>query len=179
MQSNTVQEYNCVAKFFHWSIAGLIILNYVLGSTLDMNRLYGLHKQIGLLILVLVICRIIWRFSSAYPTHVLGLKRVEVILGTSMHHLLYVLMVLLPLSGIVMVQLFGREISFFGLFNLPQFVSADMDRAGTLAQVHDILANAIIMLVVLHVLAALKHRLFGHTEVVTRMLPKFLHKFIK
>ena len=57
-KSETENNYKTVAKFFHWSMALLIIVNYILGLTLDSTSWYLVHKQIGITILFLCILRI-------------------------------------------------------------------------------------------------------------------------
>ena len=59
-------SYGKFAKFLHWTMATLILLNYILGLTLEKSNLYNFHKQTGLTILVLLIIRVIWRLTSPY-----------------------------------------------------------------------------------------------------------------
>lgn len=165
-------NYGHIAKFFHWSIAILIILNYILGLTLDSNSLYNVHKQTGLTILVLVILRILWHIVSKYPKQLSSLSPLEKAASVSMHMLLYILMASIPIGGILMTQSFGYPVTLWGIYKLPMFISPQPKEIVTfIANCHKWGAHAIIILASLHALAALKHYFINKDHVLQRMLP--------
>mgnify|MGYP000440977713 CR=1 FL=1 len=171
-KSETENNYKTVAKFFHWSMALLIIVNYILGLTLDSTSWYLVHKQIGITILFLCILRICWRIFTPYPPLVKELSILEKFVAKCGHLFLYLLLVIIPLSGILMVQHHGYSISFWGLFNLPviHFRSVIiMDNIGIL---HLYLAHLIIIIAALHALFALKHHFVNKDRTLLRMLSK-------
>jgi cytochrome b561 len=72
---NTLYSYGFVSKNFHWIMAFIIIFNFILGyfmGNLDKGPLrffiFNLHKSIGILIIVLIILRLLWRFTNLVPT---------------------------------------------------------------------------------------------------------------
>ena len=177
MNSTRSNEYNSVAKALHWSIALLIIFNYVLGLLLDETNMYTLHKQTGLLILLLVILRILWRTCCKYPAMSSELSATEQKIAKLGHILLYCLMLLIPIFGILLVQSHGYPLSVFGLFDLPTFIhTLPKAQSHQIKEFHGWLAQAIIILAALHMLAALKHQFIDKKGILLRMAPKHCKK---
>lgn len=165
-------NYGKVAKFFHWSIALLIIINYALGLTLDSTNLYNFHKQTGLTILVLVIFRIIWRLITPYPKAVATLSKSEKLISNIVHIALYLLIIGIPMGGILLTQSHGYDLSLWGLIKLPAIIPAQTNEVSHLIlQCHKWAAHTIIILASLHALAALKHHFLHKDNVLRRMLP--------
>lgn len=164
--------YGKVAKFLHWTMAILILLNYFLGLTLEKSSLYNFHKQTGLTILLLAIIRIIWRIIDQYPAPIKSLSMMERS-GAKLGHLsLYLFMLSVPLSGILMVNAHGYELSFWGVYTLPTFIEMQSKSGGhVFAEIHEILANSMMAIIGIHLLAALKHHLVDKNEVLLRMIP--------
>ena len=165
-------SYGRVAKFLHWTMATLILLNYFLGLTLDKTSLYNFHKQTGLTILLLAILRIIWRILDQYPAPVKSLSMMERSAAKLGHLALYLFMLAVPLSGVLMVNAYGYELRFWGIYTLPSLIEMQsVSGSHVFAEIHEILANAMIAIVAVHVLAALKHHLVDKNEVLLRMIP--------
>lgn len=177
-------RYGAVAMTLHWLIAAAIIVNLYVGlEAADMPRgperagMMGFHMALGLTVLVLSIARVIWRWMNPLPPPQ-GLNRWIRISGTSMHHLLYVLMVAIPLAGWLMVSASGFAPSWFGLFNWPALPGfGGLDKAGahewheTFETIHVTLAWAMLILVPAHILAGLYHHFVRRDNVLLRMLP--------
>ena len=169
-------NYNAVAKFFHWAIALLIICNFIGGLTLDLHHLYAIHIQSGLLILTLATLRLIWRIISQYPAKI-DTGFIEKSAAQLVQFLLYVLIFAIPISGILMVQAKGHTLEYFGVLQIPTFVQPQIKLvAHQFKEVHEYLAYGIITLVILHVLGALKNHYINRNQVLRRMLPKFMTK---
>jgi cytochrome b561 len=175
-----VDKYNSVAKFLHWSIAALIIANYILGLTLDDNSLYTLHKQTGLTILLLVVLRIIWRLSSKYPAKLAEVSNLEQLAAVGGQIMLYVLMILIPVSGVLMTQAHGYPLSFWGIIPIPKIIG-EYPRATThlIKEFHEWMAHAIIILAGGHAVIALIHHYFAKDRLLRRMLPNVCNKNAK
>ena len=174
--SNTNDNYGIVAKFFHWSIAILVICNFIGGLTLDWHHLYNIHKQSGLAILSLAVLRLFWRIVSKYPEKI-KTSTIEVLIARFVQFLLYILIFTIPISGILMIQAKGYPLNYFGLFQLPTLVQPQIKSvAHQFKEVHEYLAYGIIALVVLHVFGALKMHYINRNNALRRMLPKFMIK---
>jgi len=171
--NNSSISYGGVAKFLHWTMAVLMLLNYFMGLTLDKNNLYDFHKQTGLCILALAVIRIIWRILDQYPaplTHTM-IERA----GAKLAHLaLYGFMIILPVSGILMVNSYGYPLVFLGIIHVPTFIGMQtMEISHVFGEIHKILANTMIAIVVIHSVAALKHHFIDKNDGLIRMLPFF------
>src|SRR3546814_19220155 len=89
----------------------------------------GVHKAIGVTILVLTIVRIAWRIGHKAPPLPAAVPAWQRPLSKIVHFLFYALLILLPLSGWVWLSAADRPIDYFGLFELPSIVGPDKARS--------------------------------------------------
>jgi cytochrome b561 len=169
-------RYTRVAIALHWTIALLIIANLVIGLLHEslLRGTIGLHKAIGLLVLALSVVRLAWRLTHRPPPLPATVKGWEKGLAHATHWTLYLLMILLPLSGWVFTSasLKRNPLSFFGLFDIPFLpIAPDKMTHDVVAERHEQLAWIMIALILLHICAALKHRLIDRDRTVDRMWP--------
>ncbi|MEA3011447.1 MAG: hypothetical protein QOJ91_3139 [Sphingomonadales bacterium] len=171
-------RYSRVAIWLHWIIAALIVLNLALGFFHeDFDKpvravLMNVHKSTGFVILALTLARLGWRLGNRPPAFDSVLKPWEAGLARLIHGLFYLLLLVLPLSGWIMVSTGGRATSFLGLFNIaPLPVSRGRDVHELFEQSHELLAYVALALIALHVAGALKHHLQGHRHLIGRMAP--------
>lgn len=169
MQQN---NYGSIAKFLHWGIGVMVIFNYILGLTLDSTSWYELHKQVGLTILVLMILRLIWRLISHYPKELPELSFTEKVGAVGVQILLYLLLFMVPLGGILLVQAHGYNLNLWEIIKVPSLISSQPHEvAHNIKELHEWGAHFIIILVCLHVAAALWHHFVRRDRVLLRMLP--------
>lgn len=173
-------RYNQGAIAFHWIITVLIVLNFALAwysedlPKEEHMRLMGFHIATGLTILGLTVLRIVWRLVHPAPPLVDTLKAWELALAKVVHGLLYFLMIAIPLAGWAMVSSFGKgaAVSWYGFLDIPALpVSADKATGEMFEESHEVLAILMLVLLALHVVAALKHQLIDRDATVSRMLP--------
>ena len=173
-------HYSRGAIALHWIIAGLIILNFALAWVSedlpkeDRSAIIGNHKAIGIIILVLTVVRILWRFFRKAPPLVETLKAWEAALSKVVHVLRYGLMLAIPVSGWAMSSSFGKgaPVNMFGLFGFPALpVGHDKATQGMFHEMHEITATLMLVLVIIHVGAALKHHLIDKDGTLRRMVP--------
>ncbi len=174
-------KYNTLMRVMHWLMAILIIGMLALGLYMDElpddapNRmdLYRLHKSIGVIVLALIAVRIVIRLFSRVPPVPTALSSLEKIAATVGHKLLYLLMILVPLSGFVMSSANPKRygVELFG-YRLPDLPASEM-WAGIGHELHGPTAWALLIVVVIHVAAVIKHRVFDRPagDVLPRMLP--------
>lgn len=174
---NTQDRYGIVMMMFHWLMAVLVLGMLALGLymtsqpiTPENLKLYGWHKQTGILILGLVALRFAWRLGQIIPRLPDTMPQWEKIAAKSTHWALYIFMILLPITGWLMSSAAGFPVSFFGLFVLPDLISPSEPTKHLLEEVHEWLAYGLIALLCLHVLAALKHHFYDKDNVLSRML---------
>lgn len=85
------------------------------------------------------------------------------------HIALYLLMLLIPLVGWLLSSAKGYTVNYFDLFELPDLVAKDKALGHTLKEIHEALANLFMLLIGLHILAALKHQLIDKDHLLRRM----------
>ena len=174
----TATSWNAAAKFFHWLIALLIFVQIGLGfaavgwplSPTKLN-LFFWHKSIGMTIILLVTLRLLWRLSTSIPPLPLDTPGWERNAAHASHFLLYVTMVGLPVSGWALSSASGIPFQVFGWLPLPAIVLPDNDKAEVAKLVHHAFAFLLVLLLVAHIGAALRHHYVKRNDVLRRMLP--------
>lgn len=175
---NGQDRWGGLAMGLHWGMALLIFVLFVLGwvavslpvSPLKL-KLFFWHKSLGLLVLLLLGLRILWRWVDPAPRPVAGLAVWERGLARVVHLLLYLLMVLMPLSGWLINSAANFPFKPFGLFRLPDLVQPDKALQGDFQLLHLSGFWLLAGLLVLHIAAALRHHFVRRNTVLRRMLP--------
>ena len=185
-------HYTATAKLLHWLIALMIfgMLGfgfYMTGLDLSPTKLelYSWHKWAGVTVFVLVLVRLAWRIGHkppALPAHMPAIERLAARFGQPArgvelaahagHHLLYVLMLAIPLSGWLMSSAKGFQTVWFGVLPLPDLLAKDKALGNLLETVHFVLNYTLIAVLLGHVGAALKHHFIDRDDVLIRMLPR-------
>jgi cytochrome b561 len=174
--TNTTDRFGIVAILFHWLMAIIIIGMLTLGlymadqpKSLWKIKLYGWHKEWGMLVLMLVIFRIIWRTGNRNPLLSM-LPAWERISAKLTHYALYFFMIAMPLTGWLLSSAADRPVSFFGMFVIPTLIPPNEKQVEVFAEIHEWLAYGLIATICLHVLAALKQHFFNKDDILKRML---------
>lgn len=173
MLKNTHEQYGSVAKFFHWLMALLIIFMLCFGFLMEGESVVNVHQLIGLLLLILVACRLIWKLFNPRPILPPSVSTFEKAAAITVQTLMYVCMFGMPLSGWIMSTAFGL-IPQIGNDIIPAPGIPNNQPLGHIFQdTHNTLAFILIGLVCLHVLGALKHQFIDKdSTVLTSMLPR-------
>ena len=181
-------RYGDVAITLHWLIAIGILTNIPLGLYFaalphsDPNKFFltQTHKSIGLTVLVLSLLRVAWRLVNPVPPLPDSMNPFLRVLARVTQFLLYVLIVLIPLSGWALVSSspLGLPTMYFGQFVWPHIpFLADLPRAQRMPYFHEFvtihvfLAWSAIVLVPLHIAGALYHQFIRRDAVLATMLP--------
>jgi cytochrome b561 len=179
-QHDVVLRYTNGAIFLHWLTAALVLIQVAIGFTFHLllprgplrSDLFLRHKTLGATILLLAIVRLIWRLTHKPPPFPDDLPRWERIASVWTHRAFYVLLILLPLTGLSAVS-GGAEGATtplkFGLV-LPVIPGLSDATGETFGLVHIGLVVLTLLLFVLHVGAALKNQ-FERKRVAGRMPP--------
>jgi cytochrome b561 len=128
---------------------------------------FNLHKSLGVTIFALIIIRILWKVSHKPPAMLASYKAWERKLATGAHHLLYLLMVALPLSGIIMATYSKYGIKWFGLEFIKGLDNTPMREL--FKEMHEIVGVIILVVIIVHILGALKHKFIDKDETLKRM----------
>lgn len=178
---NTEDRYGSVAILLHWLMAflmiGLVALGLYMVRLPDVGfdtkkiTLILLHKEFGLLVLLLLAVRLAWRITQILPRLVAHLPDWQKVAARFVHLCFYALMFALPVSGWLMSSAAGIPVSFFGLFLLPDFLPHDEYLFQRLIDIHRWFAYGLILLIFVHVGAALRHHFLFKDDTVRKMLP--------
>jgi cytochrome b561 len=176
--SSPQARYTAVAIALHWIVAAVIAFTFGLGlymanlpaSPLKL-RLYSYHKWIGVTIFLLVVFRLLWRLTHRVPAPPPQMPRWQRIAAGISHVMLYVLTLVIPLSGWMFSSASGFKVMYLGKIPLPDLVGKDKALAEQLLLTHELLNYFMAAVVVLHVAAALKHHWVDRDDVLQRMLP--------
>ena len=176
--TNVVARYGGVAIALHWASAVLVVAGFALGlwmTGLDLSpatlRYYAWHKWIGVTVFLLAIARLLWRLRHPAPPPAAGLPAWQHVASVATHHLLYVLILAVPLSGWLMSSAKGLQTVYFGILPLPDLLDKNKELGDLLLQVHQVLNFTLGALVITHLTAALKHHFIDRDEVLGRMIP--------
>lgn len=170
-------RYTRTARSLHWLMAllltGMVGLGFYM-QTMPLSptklQVYSWHKWLGITIFLLAVIRLAWRAGHkppALPDHMGPFERLAAHGG---HVALYLLMLGIPLSGWLMSSAMGFQTVWFGVLPLPDLLARDRELGKSLVQVHATLNIALIVMVVLHILAALKHQFIDKDQILSRMM---------
>lgn len=172
-------HYGAPAQALHWAAAALIVAAWVLGLiAADMPRgpdkgyWMGIHKSLGVMVVMLTFVRAAWRFANPPPPLPESATPAMRAAAHAAHFALYALMILLPASGVALSQANGRGVEFWGLFALPTMIQPDKELAEALEEAHEVMANLILGVVFIHAAAALFHQHILKDGLMERMIPR-------
>jgi len=172
---NLPWRYSRTAIALHWVLALLLTAMVALGwYMMSIERepgsgwYFDLHKSIGVLVLLLVVARLIWRLRNPPQPLPAAMPGWQIMLARGIHVLLYLLMLLIPISGYLGASWSKSGVQVFGLAT-PHWALPDHDKAEQFFAIHALLIWGLVAVVSLHILAALKHLLLDKDNVFQRM----------
>jgi len=130
---------------------------------------YNLHKSFGITIMGLIMLRIFWRITHKPPTLLASYKAWERKLSTGTHHLLYALMVIIPVSGLIQSVGSKYGVKWFGIKLINGIDSEPLKEI--FHEIHEIAGIILIFIILLHIAGALKHKFIDKDDTMKRMLP--------
>ena len=178
MLANSDNTWGWPAKLLHWIGAILILL--LLGHGWWMTHMaprpdrlahYAGHAALGYDFLALLVLRLLWRWTHAVPALPAELKSWERWSALAGHVGLYLLMFGSTLTGWALAGTFRSPMDkdAFGIPVLAIYTSQDRAMHNLFEQWHLILSYALAVLIVVHILGALRHHLVKRTDVMRRM----------
>lgn len=177
MNEITAQKYGFISIILHWLLAIALIALYFSGDYmvgLDYydswyHRAPELHKASGIVAGFIMLMRFVWNKNQGYlvlssPDNLLN------ILAYLVHHLFYMLVLLLTITGYLITTAKGQGIDVFGLFTMPALIAENTETAELSGQLHDLLASVFMLLFVAHVMAAVYHHFIIKDNILKSML---------
>ena len=176
VSTSLTKPYSPLAKSLHWIIALFIYANLYLGFTLHSShigiermRLIHLHKSIGLTVFLLFFLRAAMALIRYNQRHTFQRHLSQKLIQWS-HVGLYLLLFLMPLSGITMSMSLGYYVSLFNIVSIPPLIPENMAVFHISHTAHAVLAYLLIGLLVLHVAVALYHHFILKDRYLSKML---------
>lgn len=181
--STQTARYSSVAIALHWIIALLVLTLIALGlymdhaSIDDPTPLHNLHKALGILVMLLVVVRVIWRLTHKAPSLPQDMPKQQRIAAMSVEGILYIFQILMPATGWLAMSAIAAPVVMFGLFSwpnipLPESVLESGSLSTILFPLHQWLSWFFAGFIALHILAALYHRIIRRDQIIFRMLPE-------
>ena len=177
-------HYPATSKLLHWLVAACVLTTAPVAIAMGrvnpgptQDALYNFHKSLGVLILVLMILRLINRLVVGAPIAEPGIEPWQKTVSSIVHTSLYALLLAMPIVGYIANSAFGATTPFFGLFNLPPIVAKNDALSEQLFTIHRWVGWLVILLVLMHVGAALYHYFIRRDNVLPRMLPRAMGGF--
>jgi cytochrome b561 len=178
MIRNTELSWGMVSRWFHWILGAAIVGMIAYGWWMNhiaprADKLFyrSIHADIGYLLLLLMVLRLIWRGLNPTPEPAADIPRMLRIAATVNHWALYLVTIVVAMLGWAMAGARAPDYSsWFGLFNVPQFTSVDKAAANAYEERHILFAYILLALIVLHVVAAAWHHFIKRDRVTMRMI---------
>ncbi|MCG6936857.1 MAG: cytochrome b [Gammaproteobacteria bacterium] len=183
MLGNTENRYGLLSRAIHGIM--LLLIFGMLGVGMYMadldktdelrKELLWMHTSTGVLVLMLAVVRVTWLKISPAPRLPVMMDDWEKTLTTLVKSLMYLLMLLIPIAGILIVNTKGDAVSFYGLFEVPMLTGENKELHELMEEIHELFAFSLLFLVILHIAGALKHRFFDMSkelDVMKRMFGK-------
>jgi cytochrome b561 len=168
--------YDGVAIALHWATAFLVVANFALAQVWHWvarparEFMENTHMSFGVLLTVAIIARLIWRWLPGRQVSSLQAGWVR-LASKGTHYLLYLLLVAEAALGFAFRWGGGRPMAFFGTGIPPLIAELARPLRRELREFHEWIGWAIIVLALLHALAALYHHYVLKDRVLVRMLP--------
>ena len=170
-------KYGTAAKVFHWLIVALLVVQYPIGWLMPDHR--GMqpgagmtfHVSVGLTVLVLIVLRLAWRLTHPVAPES-SLATWQRLSSEAVHWMLYVLVLATTLTGWLFASFRGWSISFFYLVPVPMLASDNAAAGKAIDGLHQAAEWTLLVVIGIHVAAALAHIFVYRDRIMQRMLPE-------
>ena len=171
---NSLTEYGLISKVLHWLSAILLLVQIPLGFYLvDLDfgeeriSVENIHVILGLTIFYIVIIRLVNKILNPTPKLDPSIFKGQVFLAKMNHILLYLAILSITISGILKKLFNGETLVIF--FKEIQ-INDNFELADQFYNIHILSNYTIMVLIVIHLIAVIVHRLFFKDNLLRKML---------
>jgi cytochrome b561 len=173
-----VTEFSLLRRSLHWLVAAFIAFQVPLAWIMVDQKLgpdklgnYALHKSLGICLFAIGVSRVIVALTTSRPPLPPDMRLPARIMARGTEVLLFLLVVMMPVTGWLMSSAANFPVSFFGLFTLPDLVKPDETLFEALRGAHRMQSYVLLTLLTLHFAAACRHFFILRDNVLYTMLP--------
>ena len=167
------------ARLFHWLVVLLVLVQIPAGIAMiapaleqgSIDRLFVLHKGLGVVLLVVVLARVLWRLTHPAPPMPETIPELERRIATTAHWVIYAVLIVIAGSGYVHVVGDGFPIEMMDALGLPTLLPLMPEVASWASLVHRFSTFLLMALVAVHVAEVLRHHLVLRDGTLSRMWP--------
>lgn len=175
---NGSDRFGALAKTLHWLTFLLLLGSFGIGLTMVELELgprklqaYSWHKWVGVTVFLVSVLRLGWRCVDPPPPLPVAMPAWQKRGARLSHAGLYLVLLIMPITGWVTSSALGLTTVYLGLVELPNLVAPDRALREPLILLHNVLAVTLAILIAVHAGAALYHHFVLKDNVARRMLP--------
>jgi len=175
-----VPRYSNTAVTIHWITVILVLAQAYFGFTFALSEpgpardgIFIWHKTTGVVILLLTLARLAYRLKNPPPPFPPELPAWERFAAVWNHRLFYLLLIAMPIVGFIAVSGYanGPTTPLLGGIEVPVIPGISKETGDLAGEVHELAAYLLVLLILLHIGAALKHQFVDHWRGAARMPP--------
>jgi len=172
----TPEKYDLTYKLLHWFMAILILMMFMAGigfgnakNEQEMLTMLTGHSSIGIIVSCLLFLRILKRFVKRDPVPAHDLPRLQQRLATMVHYAIYILLILIPLTGYLTARAHELPVNAFGSFNLNSGLPFNNEHFTNIRAIHETCTKLLMLVLTGHIGAALMHGFIKKDNVLKSM----------
>ena len=173
---NTEKEFGTISKTLHWLVLVIVVVLLVIASKSgdlpqgeEKLELVLLHASFGLLLLFVLAARLLWRWMNVTPARLAHVPTWQHVASRIVHYGLYLVLFAQALSGMARFATAGYTVPFFGMFEVAFPMDKDEAMNELVGTLHELFPIILLVLLGLHVLAALYHHFRLKDDTLRRM----------
>jgi cytochrome b561 len=175
----TTERYDPLTLALHWLTVALVLTLWSIAQvwgwlprgSAPRHAAQALHVSLGMVFILVLLARLLWRATAGRRLAPPPGPRLLEWGARAAHGALYLLLILMAISGPLNRSAGGDPLGFFGLVTFPPLLAKDKALAETINDFHGTVATIILILAGIHAAAALAHHYFWRDGVLARMVP--------
>jgi cytochrome b561 len=171
--------YSVPLRILHWLTALAVFILIPVAVAMNKlpdgafkNGLYEVHKSVGIIAFVLVVLRIVVRLSGGAPPPDPTLSAFQRTASAIVHGLIYLILLAMPVLGYAATNMCCKPVNFFWIWPVPINLEGSEGTVKAIFSAHEFLGWSLVVLVTIHIAAALYHHLVLRDGVLRRMIPQ-------
>ena len=174
-------RYNTISAGLHWLTVVLVMALFSIAFYMEQlprepgglfSVLVGLHKSLGITVFLVMLLRLGWRWTHPAPAWHEQAPKWQCRIATGVHALLYLLLLLQPLSGYLSSSFSGYKTKVWGIA-LPHWGEKNEMLNELFSGVHEVIAWTLLTLITVHISAAIIHNLLVMRDPLRGRMPPF------